>query len=59
MTSDEIQVGDRVVVLNVYGLRIEGTVEAIVDEHGVPMYKVASKDFALTVTKRQIIEVHK
>ena len=57
--SDEIQIGDRVVVFNEYGLRVEGTVEAITDDHGAKMYKVASKDFVLTVTKKQIIEVHR
>jgi hypothetical protein len=45
--------------LSAYGLRIEGVVQAIVDDHGTPMYRVASKDFALTVSRWQIAEVHK
>jgi hypothetical protein len=57
--SDEIQIGDRLVVFNEYGLRVEGVVQAITDDHGTKMYKVASKDFVLTVTKKQIVEVHK
>jgi hypothetical protein len=56
--SDEIQVGDRVTVFNTHGLRVEGKVEAITEEHGIMMYKVASKDFVLIVTKKQIVEVH-
>ena len=54
--SEEIQIGDRVVVFNEYGLRVEGVVEAITDDG---KYKVASKDFVLTVTKKQVVEVHR
>jgi hypothetical protein len=59
MSATEIEVGDAVVVLNVYGLRVEGVVQDITDDSGTPMYRVVSKDFALLVTKRQILEVRK
>ena len=57
--SDEIQIGDRVIVFNTHGVRVEGKVQAITEEHGTMMYKVASKDFVLIVTKKQIVEVHR
>jgi hypothetical protein len=57
--TDEIEVGDRVVVINAHGLRIEAVVEAITDEHGEKQYHIASKDFALAVTRARIAEVHK
>jgi hypothetical protein len=59
--SDEngIRVGDTVVVLNVYGLRVEGKVVAISEEHGTQMYRIASESFSLTVTRKQIVEVHR
>ena len=56
---DEIKIGDRVVVINQFGLRVEAVVEAITDEHGVAVYDVASADFALSVTRKEIAEVHK
>ena len=56
--NDEIHVG-KVVVLNAYGLRIDGIVEAILDDHGTPLYRVASPDLVLTVTKKQIVEANK
>jgi hypothetical protein len=60
MTEDnDLRIGDTVVVLNVYGLRVEGKIVAITEEHGVKSYRVASDNFALTVTRRQIIEVHR
>jgi hypothetical protein len=55
----ELHIGDKVVVLNVYGLRIEGKIVAIDEEHGLKTYRVASENFALSVPRRQIIEVHR
>lgn len=57
--TDQIQVGDRVVVINPYGLRVTAVVEAITEEHGAKLYHVASENFALTVSEKQIAEVHK
>jgi hypothetical protein len=56
---DEIKIGDHVVVISPFWLRIEAVVEAITDEHGVAVYHVASADFALSVTRKEIAEVHK
>ena len=57
--TDQIQVGDRVTVINPYGLRIDCVVEAITEDHGEKLYHVASENFALTVTGKEIAEVHK
>lgn len=57
--TDQIQVGDRVVIINPYGLRVDAVVEAIIEEHGTKLYRVASESFALTVERRQIAEIHK
>jgi hypothetical protein len=37
---------------------VEGVVQDITDDD-TPMYRVVSKDFALLVTRKQILEVHK
>ena len=57
--TDQIQVGDRVTVINPFGLRVDAIVEAITEEHGTKLYHVASENFALTVSEKQIAEVHK
>jgi hypothetical protein len=59
MSATEIEIGDAVVVLNVYGLRVEGKVVAIFEEHGMQVFRIASESFSLTVPRKQIIEVHK
>jgi hypothetical protein len=48
-----------VVVINAYGLRVDAVVEAIIEEHGTKLYRVASENFALTVSGQQIAEIHK
>lgn len=57
--AEEIEVGDRVVVINPHGLKIDCVVEAITDDHGSKLYHIASKDFAMVVERTQIAEVHK
>jgi hypothetical protein len=57
--SDEIQVGDTVVVLNVFGLRVKGKVVAVFQEHGTQMFRIASDAFSLTVPRKQIVEVYR
>ena len=46
-------------VINPYGLRVDAVVEAVIEEHGTKLYRVASENFALTVSEKQIAEVHK
>ena len=57
--TEEIKVGDHVVVINPYGLRVDATFEAIIEVHGEKLYRVASSNFALTVVAKQIVETHK
>jgi hypothetical protein len=60
MTEDnELRIGDSVVALNVFGLRVEGKIVAILDDHGTKMYRIAAENFSLTVPRKQIIEVHR
>jgi hypothetical protein len=59
---DDIETGDRVVVINPYGLKIEAKVVAVMDNHGLKTYRVASESFFLTVERverSQIAEIHK
>ena len=57
--ANEISVGDTVIVDNDFGTKVEGSIVAVLDEHGSKQYKVVSKDFVLIVSRQQIAEVHK